>query len=79
MTAPPVPVLPPPPPRPRSAATGSTVRALTSMAWNPPAAAGRRAAASRTVPPRAAARTAHGSPAYPNSSAHCPMSRRWAR
>src|SRR5690606_629888 len=60
---------PPAPARPRQerpgrvAATASTAGAETSIAWKPPAAAGSRASASRPGPPRAAARTAHGSPA----------------
>ena len=64
---------------PASALTGSTASAVMSMALKPPAAAGRSASSRRGTPPRAAARTAQGSPAYPSSRAQCPSSSRWAR
>ncbi|MFC6540324.1 hypothetical protein ACFQES_26660 [Nonomuraea salmonea] len=62
--------------RGRGTAAGSAVIAVTVIAANPPTAAGSIARASRR--PDHTARTTQGSPAYPSSSAHCPMSSRSA-
>ncbi|MDF2706851.1 MAG: hypothetical protein K0R62_2503 [Nonomuraea muscovyensis] len=60
-------------------ATGRAARPVTVMAANPPTAAGSIARAVRPGPrPEHAAATTQGSPAYPSSSAHCPISSRSA-